>query len=430
MTARRYVKHEREILSKLWTQVLEPYPTGTPNVVDTYVGRSVHELIESQGHNFRELGKSDRDIGGDFMVAHKLYEESNSRTPSEGAYLSNNANEARHYSTNYVDPYAPGDHYHGGQWAYRADVPESGAIWPSAPYSSKSELRALGATAIARCIPTNPLSGLTTALGELKRDGLPSLWGASQLKPRTALARDAGSEYLNHEFGWVPLISDIRKFSKTYQDAERITDWYERNSGKRIKRRYVLIDTENVSTPVVLGSYYPVPSLQGAFYDSGQRDVTRTTTTRLKRWFSGCFTYYLAPRGTRERELQIANKLYGTRFTPETLWDLTPWSWAADWVTNIGDNIHNAVAFRNDGLVMPYAYMMETSSVTHEYKMKGFRYKSYNYPHLMTQSFTHIVKQRVKASPFGFGLDSGSFTSRQWSILAALGLSRSGSKLD
>jgi len=38
------------------------------------------------------------------------------------------------------------------------------------------------------------------------------------------------------------------------------------------------------------------------------------------------------------------------------------------------------------------------------------------------------VKKRVKATPYGFGLDTDAFTPRQWAILGSLGISR-GSRL-
>jgi len=34
------------------------------------------------------------------------------------------------------------------------------------------------------------------------------------------------------------------------------------------------------------------------------------------------------------------------------------------------------------------------------------------------------VKQRSVATPFGFGLDPGAFSPKQWSIIAALGFSK------
>lgn len=419
MTPRLQDTTERAVLNTAWFTFTQPWPNGTPSSQTVYSAKSRHSLATSSGHDHHKLGDTDLDIGGKFMVHHRMYSED-----STGA-----AHKQRHYSKVIGNPMAPGDHYHGGQWAYMDEVLPSGSPWPTFIHSSEASLFAKGATAISRCIPTNPLSGLATALGELKRDGLPSIWGASQLKNRTRIARDAGSEYLNHEFGWVPLVSDVRKFAHTHNNAEALIDQYERNSGKRVRRRYSFPIEYTKSAPQFIRNSVPRPALQAPFYSVANGDVYRVDETYRRIWFSGCFTYYLAPRGTSERSRQIANKLYGTRLTPKVLWDLTPWSWAIDWVTNLGDNIHNISAFMNDGLVMPYGYVMEESIHTHTYTHTGTRYKSYDVPHVMSQTFACKTKQRVKATPFGFGLDVGSFSSRQWAILAALGLSRSGSKV-
>jgi hypothetical protein len=125
------------------------------------------------------------------------------------------------------------------------------------------------------------------------------------------------------------------------------------------------------------------------------------------------------------RAEQSSAKLFGTRVTPELFWELTPWSWAVDWVTNLGDVIHNVSAFSRDGLVMPYGYMMATITIKDTYTLSGFQFNT-GPPQTMFQSFTSTSKQRIRATPFGFGLDLGGFTNRQWAIIGALGLSRTG----
>jgi uncharacterized membrane protein YbhN (UPF0104 family) len=73
---------------------------------------------------------------------------------------------------------------------------------------------------------------------------------------------------------------------------------------------------------------------------------------------------------------------------------------------------------------MPYGYMMETTIMDYLYRMRNVTPKGYNIADL-TQIFTHTVKYRRGATPFGFGLSEAAFTPRQWAIIAALGLSRS-----
>jgi hypothetical protein len=116
-----------------------------------------------------------------------------------------------------------------------------------------------------------------------------------------------------------------------------------------------------------------------------------------------------------------ANQLLGLDITPDTLWNLAPWSWAADWFSNIGDITSNMSSFQQ-GLVMRYGYQMEHTIVSDTYSSVD---KS-----LRTHPLTFVVetKQRVKANPFGFGVTWEGLSPFQLSIAGALGLSKSGRK--
>lgn len=389
-----------------------PYPNNAPD--QTYDYASYFETLdESEGHPWHLLGKTDRDIGGDFKVTKQFYSESNSSRITDFSMTSN--------------PHQPGRHHRTGQWAQTEGIDQSD--FPLAPSSSKVTLAGLGATAIARVIPTNPLAGLAVALGELRSEGIPTLVGLQTMRDRTLRARNAGDEYLNVQFGWLPLVGDIESMSDSFLNSDELTREYEQNSGKRLKRRFEF-PPEISMTETDLGLAYAKPALTptGFYVGDGRGAKIRQSYRKVRRWFSGCFTYYLPPYeangDNRKRNAQLRNYLYGTRLTPETAWNLAPWTWAVDWVTNFGDVIHNVTAFANDGLVMPYAYMMEESIATDTYVLSGVDYVTYPEKRTYTQTFTTVVKQRIRATPFGFGLDSGAFTGRQWAILGALGLSR------
>jgi hypothetical protein len=240
--------------------------------------------------------------------------------------------------------------------------------------------------------------------------------------------KNAGDEYLNYEFGWLPLISDLKKFTHAVTNSHELIKQYEKNAGTRIKRR-VTLPTES-STTVSTVNAYPSPTMTGGLsvYYSGQGQRTTTTTIKTRRWFSGCFTYTLPPYNFNgdnlKRNEQLANYLYGTRVTPDTLWNLAPWTWALDWVGTTGDVIHNASAFLQDGLTMPYAYIMEEKSVEVRHVLTQRYTGKYAGTHVFVQGFKTISKYRRQATPFGFGLNPNTFSDRQWSILVALGLSR------
>jgi hypothetical protein len=389
------------------------YPNGIYQTINhSIVGKE--DLQITQGNPYHLLGKSNRALGGSFFVVKHHW---------GGSVIA-----PRPYS-NSSNPYANSAHYDGPVYE---NTGYGVGNWPSPYYSTPSELDALGTTIIANVIPTNPVSGLFVSLGELKRDGIPSLFGVQSWKNRTNTARAAGSEYLNYQFGWLPLVNDMRKFTHAVRDSDELLAQYARNSGRKIKRSVdVPID---IVTTVSQGTGRSITPLNSAIYDtSSYGNYTQTVVKSKRRWFRAAFSYYLPPYkpngdNTRRNE-QLANYLYGYRPTPEGLWDLTPWTWAADWVGNFGDVLHNVGAFQQDGLVMLYGYVMEEGIHSITYSHPEVKFKTYPGVHEVSATVTTTVKQRRGATPYGFGLNPASFTGRQWAILAAIGSSRGNNKL-
>lgn len=302
--------------------------------------------------------------------------------------------------------------------------------------SSDQTLAAFGTKAIALCAPTNSVMDLAVSLAELYREGIPNMLGSTIWKQRSGslrdVARDSGGEYLNLQFGWQPLVSDVKDFSKSIMKFDKIVSQYLKDAGKVVRRRYAFpiewssTDTVHRSNLSVFGAplgpyHWDTPTI-----NKGQ--VIRRRETFVRRWFSGAFTYHLPDNfggdGLVERVGQ-AREILGLDLTPEVLWNLAPWSWAADWFGNFGDVIHNADAFGSDGLVMKYGYIMEHSFVRDSYSFSGptglVNWYTGRPPVLMMISET---KLRRRATPFGFGLTFAGFSNRQKAIVAALGLSR------
>lgn len=393
-----------------------PFAAPQSGVNDAY---EYGDLLISESHKVSELGKTRDDIGGEFLVIKRELNEQ-CLPGSSGVPLTHET-----FSGGLGPSYVWA--YDGDFFAYKSNV--SRVDYPDVSPTSDFELDVWGASAIANTIPTNPLAGLSTFLGEL-HEGLPRLFGADFFKSRIGLARSAGSEYLNYEFGWKPLVNDLRKFAHSVKFADELIARYVQNSGKRLKRRFEvqLVDDSSVeyqglcnTAPVVDSYIYAGTHYQGPRY--------LTTTTKHRRWFSGCYTYYLEPyrndKSNFKRNSQIANRLLGTRITPEVVWNLTPWSWAADWFGNFGDVIHNISAFASDGLVMPYAYVMDEKSVTHSYALHDIQFASQpEFNGVFYQDFTTTVKKRRRANPFGFGLLYEGLTPRQKAIAGSLGLTR------
>lgn len=295
--------------------------------------------------------------------------------------------------------------------------------------SHEEEARGKAPTAIARVNPSTPMVDLGTAVGETITGGLPSIVGRSLWKERTQLARGAGSEYLNYQFGWVPLVNDIRDFAKTVIDSNTIISQYENGSGQRQHRRYTFPDTSSAVT-------YTPPRSSGVW--PGDTRTWRTGTSYEKSisdysedelWFSGCFRYYL-PKSGLGRYTHLARKLYGASLTPSTLWNMAPWSWAADWFGNVGDVMTNISYLGSDASVMEYGYMMRRSVKTRTIASHYTGTNHVNNPFRNRTAWfnsTQVIeyKSRYPGSPYSFSVDPAPLTTKQIAILAALGLSRS-----
>lgn len=355
-----------------------------------------------------------RDVGGPFRTTCHYYEDSHPQGVNLASASLNNWTAT----------------YKGGLYAYACGLYMPSHVWPTVSGATEAAMISAGATAIARTHPTNPVAGVATALGEL-RQGIPQLPGKAAFKVLRANGKikAVASEYLNLEFAVKPTISDVRKTAKAVKTSKEIVDQLLRDSGRLVRRRYVFPVVESIET-TRLTDRAASPSLVSDMYVGGNQlgQLVKVQKTTTEMWFHGAFTYFIDPGvdagGKLKRQEQIANKLYGTRISPEVMWNLTAWSWAADWVANMGDIMSNISAFSNDSLVMRWGYLMCKTTISDTYTLTGVRF-NVGLDEPLVQTFTTVVKQRIKATPFGFGLNPDvDFTARQWAILVALGISR------
>lgn len=384
------------------------------------------QITTSEGHPWKFDSKfPGSDVGGPFRTERTYYNDDRG-DPKKGLSAS------PMYS---LRPWnGVGGTYHGPIYP---ELPTS-LPFPNSVESSDDELFAWGAKAIALCKPTSPSVSLSVTMGELMREGLPSLVGLASAKNSFRDVRDVGGEYLNVVFGWQPLIADLKASVETARTQKKIIDQYIKDAGKLVRRGY---DFDTVETSTDLGTHWGrLPNFGGVSTNTQDnhigwfsdwpnhgRPMYVTRQTKHRRWFRGAFMYYLPDGFDSKSKMDMlalkADKLYGISLTPETVWNLTPWSWALDWVGNIGDVLANYSDFVQDGLVMPYGYLMEHSIVTDTYTMPDVALRGYG-KQTFTLSLSREVKKRVRASPYGFGFTFDSFSTKQKSILAALGLTR------
>lgn len=289
---------------------------------------------------------------------------------------------------------------------------------------SEGKLEIDGTKAIAATIPTNSSADTAVGVAELAREGLPSLIGSTILRDKIGFFRSLGSEYLNYEFGWKPLLADLQAIAKSIDESEKLLTQLARDSGRNVRRRYSFPAERGITITSGVGGITPALSslIGGLSFSQAEQDYHRS-------WFSGCYTYHYDPADLSEasRIATQARLLLGLKIDPEVLWNLAPWSWLVDWFVNIGPVLHNLSAFGQDGLVLRYGYLMHHSTRRIERAWSGLTLpRGGDWPAGSRHAAISLeTKRRIRATPYGFGLAVSSFTWRQWAILGALGLTKS-----
>lgn len=297
---------------------------------------------------------------------------------------------------------------------------------------SDLDLLGFGGTAIARTRPTNPSFSLSRAIGELRKDGLPSLIGLEAVKDTTRALKDArlgrlskstharrlggsaGNEYLNVQFGWAPIVNDLVGLARTVKRTNKIISQYHKGSDSKIKRRYAF--PSNTTSYTKTGGCFVQPHV----YMDEMWSGVQTVTSQQETSFSGAFRYhvplgddFLSKMAVWESE---ANKLLGLRLTPKLVWDLAPWTWAVGWFSNVGDVISNISSLGADGLLLQYGYVMGgTITKDHIIAKRG------NFT--CEATWCHKDLKRRTARWWGFDFDVSALSPAQDAVIVALGLS-------
>lgn len=314
---------------------------------------------------------------------------------------------------------------------------------------SQTDLNTFGPTAIARANPLKPGASAGQFLAEGLLDGLPNI---PLLYSRLKDFRSLGKEYLNVEFGWRPFLSDLQSMYNTYRTLNQRIGQIIRDNGRPIRRRGYLqksidtIDSYDFSNALP----YPSRSIPGVVTidsngESSGGNTGKVVSTRSSQiWYSGQFRY-LIPDVTDDRWTNRAKlALFGLNPSPSLLYEVMPWSWLIDWFSNVGDVITNSFNNGIGDLIIDYAYLMRHSVQRTEWSLQfyGLTFSGTQGLSLDNSSVDSIpdafipsrryssvleleTKERISASPFGFGLKFDELSARQIAILGALGLSRS-----
>lgn len=324
-------------------------------------------------------------------------------------------------------------------------ISEANLISGFSAMSFQTDLQSYAQSALDRLSPLKPGANSAQALGELGLDGLPAL-------PLKALARlknfrSLGSEYLNVEFGWKPFLKDLQDIYHTWNSLNTRMAQIIRDNNRPVRRKVTLrnVTTTTTNKPGYPDNGYP---MLGSYADSiypgkfpdhnhSQFQVSADTVSKDKIWATGRMRYHI-PDVTDDRWSRKAKlELFGLSPKPSVLYELMPWSWLIDWFANVGDVLKSFESSDIAELVIDYAYLMRhqskvtTYSSTVPYLLDSPSFGSIDPKYDMIvppdSSFTVVKaerKERIAATPFGFGLHINDLTDRQYAILTALGLSR------
>jgi len=262
-------------------------------------------------------------------------------------------------------------------------------------------------------------------------------WEVPEMGPR-----HIADQFLNEEFGWAPFISDLRKLIDAYENSANYVSNMVRNNRTWMKRRRVLEEETVVSAVQRFYTSATIPhdgaldwqnfkmcapmQLDGISC-TGFTDFQKIVKTKV--WAVGDFMYYRPEFDAMDPDfdsgIMVLRRMltqYGFRINPSVLYKITPWTWLADWFTNLGKHIDRLNDWVEDQIVSRNLSVCRTEERT---MTKTCHLNYFNGP--MTVQFQRrlLLKQRELAdSPYGFNVPWNTMSPRQIAILGAIGFTR------
>lgn len=314
---------------------------------------------------------------------------------------------------------------------YRTTSPVS---WAGLPNSS---IESWAALQYGRMAPVVSEFSLSTFMGEL-HEGLPRL--IPDLLYRAKTMRALGDDYLNLEFGWKPLISDLQGLAESLLQAS--FGLFRPLGASHRRRERPTIETFNradyasgnmqalIGRLASLNSYTPYQSTSVGFAATGATAMgSLTESTSVDQWVEGEFVYIPKAGFDPGKFLDRFETLANVDLTPAVLWELAPWSWLVDWAAQLGSSLSAMEAGLSNRILSTYFYGMEDvkSTVRSDLLVTGNQSGRVHVgPREFHTQISRRRRRRVRANPFGYsGSSSTTLSGGQMAILGALGLTRS-----
>jgi len=306
------------------------------------------------------------------------------------------------------------------------------------PFPKSLEIN-VGTRLIGELNPYASTASFLATLIELMRGDVPTVIRnlRKYITDINSLKKTIGSDYLNIQFGWAPLLKDIEKLVNTCitLDTLLFTSDNKRRSTRRtlvdhawngttdsFDRRTVaapfatFLSTTKEGTPGLPPAALTLTYQEGLVYS--RQNVSINYTAR--------YTKGVRSNAILNGRVDQAITFLGMDLTPDVLWQVTPWSWLLDWFANLGDVISNITNLSMKDIILDYAYLtnrIETERGILAWKpslvgnMTSSRYT-------VGHKVITVEKTRNQASPYGFSVGFDGLSPYQISILVALGLAR------
>ena len=177
------------------------------------------------------------------------------------------------------------------------------------------------------------------------------------------------SYHLSFTFGWIPLISDLRRLADFANQTDKVLARLEKlYSGKGLRRR--LEKGLGSDTKESVTNNIAIESAHGEVFF-----CSRKTFTTARRWATVRWRPTTVPKRSLHseyyRRLALRTAL-GLNLQTVYLWNAVPWSWLVDWFTNVGDYLstHSNVIPAVSGPVNLMTYTKTTAVFTRTDNLK------------------------------------------------------------
>jgi hypothetical protein len=245
--------------------------------------------------------------------------------------------------------------------------------------------------------------------------------------------KDLASDFLNYQFGWRPFVKDIVDVLDVVINLEEhIENTIRRNNlwQKRYWPEEVVTSQDLVHNEggIALSRISPIQGTDWWQSWSTNYLVFRETWSQV--WYEGLFKFYrsefdagLETGYPALRKARQTISLLGGNITPHVLWKVLPYTWLADWFSNVGDNILSLQDQISGQVAAKYMYVMRHSYDQYRYVSTSLGWDG---KYVAVEAVRrHELKCRISsAGALAFSLTNPVLTGTQVAILGSLGLTR------